>query len=74
MGNNRMDMKETDFMEPTIGVYEVSKACEDYIAQMYFNQYGLNIKISTPLQHLRLRPDKPHNPKHHTNASMKPHQ
>jgi CDP-glucose 4,6-dehydratase len=48
MGNNRMDMKETDAMEPTIGVYEVSKACEDYISQMYANQYGLDIKISRP--------------------------
>jgi nucleoside-diphosphate-sugar epimerase/glycosyltransferase involved in cell wall biosynthesis len=48
MGNNRMDMKETDAMAPTIGVYEVSKACQDYIAQMYANQYGLDIKISRP--------------------------
>ena len=48
MGNNRMDMKETDTLAPTVGVYEVSKACEDYIAQMYANQYGLDIKISRP--------------------------
>ena len=48
MGNNRMDMKETDALEPTVGVYEVSKACEDIIAQMYANQYGLNIKIARP--------------------------
>ena len=48
MGNNRMDMKETDALAPTVGVYEVSKACEDYIAQMYANQYGLDIKISRP--------------------------
>ena len=34
MGNNRMDMKETDALAPTVVVYEVSKACEDYIAQM----------------------------------------
>ncbi len=47
-GNNRMSMKETDTLSPTVGVYETSKACEDYIAQMYANQYNLDIRMSRP--------------------------
>ena len=47
-GNNRMDMAETDALLPTIGIYETSKALEDFAAQAYVNQYGLNIKITRP--------------------------
>jgi CDP-glucose 4,6-dehydratase len=47
-GNNRMDMKETDAMLPTIGIYEVSKSLEDLTAQAYFNQYNLDIRITRP--------------------------
>jgi CDP-glucose 4,6-dehydratase len=47
-GDNRMDMTEKDALMPTVGVYETSKALEDLSAQMYFNQYNLNIKIARP--------------------------
>jgi len=47
-GDNRLNMKETDAMLPTIGIYETSKACEDLIAQAFANAYDMNIRIVRP--------------------------
>jgi CDP-glucose 4,6-dehydratase len=47
-GDNRTCMTEKDTLIPTVGIYETSKALEDLIAQAYYNQYGLDIKIARP--------------------------
>ena len=47
-GDNRMNMAESDPLLPTVGIYEVSKACEDWVVQAYANQYNLNMRITRP--------------------------